>query len=118
MLTLPGNGSLFAVAQPGQPPVPISITMVQPSESEANQSAASIPRSIRLTTSSASLSSKPQVTQIFTSQSAAQMTPGTGAGRPALRVVIPNSRVTTGNTDVSISISFFRLKLMNCNLGF
>lgn len=104
MLTLPGNGSLFAVTQPGQPPVPISITMVQPSESEANQSTASIPRTIRLPTSS-SLSSKPQMTQIITSQSTSQQTLGTAAGRPALRVVIPNSRVTTGNTDVSLIFS-------------
>lgn len=104
MLTLPGNGSLFAVAQHGQPPVPISITMVQPSESEANQSTGSVPRTIRLPTSS-SLSSKPQVTQIFTTQSTSQQNLGTAAGRPALRVVIPNSRVTTGNTDVSLIFS-------------
>lgn len=101
MLTLPGSGSLFAVTPSGQSAVPINITMVQPSEPEANKHAISAARAVQLPPS-ATLAAKPQLLQINSSpttmSSAAQ---GTTAGRPALRVVIPSSRGVASGSDVS-----------------
>lgn len=116
MLTLPGSSGLFAVTPAGQSAaVPISITMVQASEPEANKHAVSAARAIQLPPS-ATLA-KPQLMQInssfTTTPSAAQ---GTTAGRPALRVVIPNSRGVAGGSDVSavLTVCFHELSACRC----
>lgn len=118
MLTLPGSSGLFAVTPAGQSAaVPINITMVQASEPEANKHAVSAARAIQLPPS-ATLA-KPQLLQInssfTTTPSAAQ---GTTAGRPALRVVIPNSRGVAGGSDVSesavLTVCFCELSACRC----
>lgn len=104
MLTLPGSGGLFAVTPAGQPALPINITMVQPSELQTNQPATSTAPAVRLP-SSAAEAAKPQVLQINTSQSAMPSADQGPTGRPALRVVIPNSRGIAGGSDVGLAIT-------------
>lgn len=120
MLTLPGSGGIFAVTPAGQSAVPISITMVQPSEPQTNQPATSTSPAVRLPPSAA-LAAKPQVLQINSPQSTMPSADQVPTGRPALRVVIPNSRGIAGGGDVGLALiihfSTFILQLVCVKIG-